>query len=462
MKLPSRATNQNQAMNPKSSFSRVPAMAASLSMAGFLCGTTVAAQPDLRESVRSWVNREYPNLFELYKHLHTHPELSLHEEKTGERVAEELQRAGFDVTSRVGGHGVVAVLKNGQGPVILVRTDLDALPVKEQTGLPYASQARATDDSGNEVDLMHACGHDVHMTSLIGAAMLLSKAKDRWRGTLLIVAQPAEEGGGGAGAMIRDGLFQRAAKPDFAIALHDSATLPAGQIGVTSGYAHANSDRVDITIYGRGGHGAAPQTTVDPIVIAARTVLALQTIVSRENNPQDPAVVTVGSIHGGTRNNIIPDEVKLELTVRSYKPEVRERLLAAIARIAKAEAAASAAPKEPTVTVSEGGYKAMYNDPEVTKRLTAAFRIAFGAVRVTEAPPVMGAEDFGDFGREASCPSVMFMVGGVERSKFAAAAGDMTRLPSLHSSLWAPDREPTLKAGAAGLTVAALELLGKP
>jgi hippurate hydrolase len=300
------------------------------------------------------------------------------------------------------------------------------------------------------------------MTSLIGAAMLLSKAKDRWRGTLLIVAQPAEEGGGGAGAMIRDGLFQRAAKPDFAIALHDSATLPAGQIGVTSGYAHANSDRVDITIYGRGGHGAAPQTTVDPIVIAARTVLALQTIVSRENNPQDPAVVTVGSIHGGTRNNIIPDEVKLALTVRSYKPEVRERLLAAIARIAKAEAAASAAPKEPTVTVSEGGYKAMYNDPEVTKRLTGAFRIAFGAVRVTEAPPVMGAEDFGDFGREASCPSVMFMVGGVERSKYAAAAGDMTRLPSLHSSLWAPDPEPTLKAGTAGLTVAALELLGKP
>ena len=428
----------------------------------YACSGLVRGADPARNPALSGADALYPELENLYIDLHQTPELSFQEVKTSAKLADRLRVLGYEVTTGLGKTGVAAVMRNGKGPTVLVRADMDALPVEEKTGLPYASKATATNENGETVPLMHACGHDVHMTSLIGAAMLLSKAKDRWRGTLLIVAQPAEEGGGGAGAMIRDGLFQRAAKPDFAIALHDSATLPAGQIGVTSGYAHANSDRVDITIYGRGGHGAAPQTTVDPIVIAARTVLALQTIVSRENNPQDPAVVTVGSIHGGTRNNIIPDEVKLELTVRSYKPEVRERLLAAIARIAKAEAAASAAPKEPTVTVSEGGYKAMYNDPEVTKRLTAAFRIAFGAVRVTEAPPVMGAEDFGDFGREASCPSVMFMVGGVERSKFAAAAGDMTRLPSLHSSLWAPDREPTLKAGAAGLTVAALELLGKP
>jgi len=428
----------------------------------YACSGLVRGADPARNPALSGADALYPELEKLYIDLHQTPELSFQEVKTSAKLADRLRVLGYEVTTGLGKTGVAAVMRNGKGPTVLVRADMDALPVEEKTGLPYASKATATNENGETVPLMHACGHDVHMTSLIGAAMLLSKAKDRWRGTLLIVAQPAEEGGGGAGAMIRDGLFQRAAKPDFAIALHDSATLPAGQIGVTSGYAHANSDRVDITIYGRGGHGAAPQTTVDPIVIAARTVLALQTIVSRENNPQDPAVVTVGSIHGGTRNNIIPDEVKLELTVRSYKPEVRERLLAAIARIAKAEAAASAAPKEPTVTVSEGGYKAMYNDPEVTKRLTAAFRIAFGAVRVTEAPPVMGAEDFGDFGREASCPSVMFMVGGVERSKFAAAAGDMTRLPSLHSSLWAPDREPTLKAGAAGLTVAALELLGKP
>lgn len=428
----------------------------------YACSGLVRGADPARNPALSGADALYPELEKLYIDLHQTPELSFQEVKTSAKLADRLRVLGYEVTTGLGKTGVAAVMRNGKGPTVLVRADMDALPVEEKTGLPYASKATGTNENGETVPLMHACGHDVHMTSLIGAAMLLSKAKDRWRGTLLIVAQPAEEGGGGAGAMIRDGLFQRAAKPDFAIALHDSATLPAGQIGVTSGYAHANSDRVDITIYGRGGHGAAPQTTVDPIVIAARTVLALQTIVSRENNPQDPAVVTVGSIHGGTRNNIIPDEVKLELTVRSYKPEVRERLLAAIARIAKAEAAASAAPKEPTVTVSEGGYKAMYNDPEVTKRLTAAFRIAFGAVRVTEAPPVMGAEDFGDFGREASCPSVMFMVGGVERSKFAAAAGDMTRLPSLHSSLWAPDREPTLKAGAAGLTVAALELLGKP
>jgi hippurate hydrolase len=416
----------------------------------------------VRNATLAGADALYPELEKLYIDLHQTPELSFQEVKTSAKLADRLRALGYEVTTGLGKTGVAAVMRNGKGPTVLVRADMDALPVEEKTGLPYASKATGTNENGETVPLMHACGHDVHMTSLIGAATLLSKAKDRWRGTLLIVAQPAEEGGGGAAAMIRDGLFQRAAKPDFAIALHDSAMLPAGQIGVTSGYAHANSDRVDITIYGRGGHGAAPQTTVDPIVIAARTVLALQTIVSRENNPLDPAVVTVGSIHGGTRNNIIPDEVKLELTVRSYKPEVRERLLAAIARIAKAEAAASAAPKEPTVKVSEGGYKAMYNDPDVTKRLTAAFRIAFGAVRVIESPPVMGAEDFGDFGREASCPSVMFFVGGVEQSKFAAAAGDMTRLPSLHSSLWAPDREPTLKAGTAGLTVAALELLGKP
>jgi hippurate hydrolase len=416
----------------------------------------------VRNATLAGADALYPELEKLYIDLHQTPELSFQEVKTSAKLADRLRALGYEVTTGLGKTGVAAVMRNGKGPTVLVRADMDALPVEEKTGLPYASKATGTNENGETVPLMHACGHDVHMTSLIGAAMLLSKAKDRWRGTLLIVAQPAEEGGGGAAAMIRDGLFQRAAKPDFAIALHDSAMLPAGQIGVTSGYAHANSDRVDITIYGRGGHGAAPQTTVDPIVIAARTVLALQTIVSRENNPLDPAVVTVGSIHGGTRNNIIPDEVKLELTVRSYKPEVRERLLAAIARIAKAEAASSAAPKEPTVKVSEGGYKAMYNDPDVTKRLTAAFRIAFGAVRVIESPPVMGAEDFGDFGREASCPSVMFFVGGVEQSKFAAAAGDMTRLPSLHSSLWAPDREPTLKAGTAGLTVAALELLGKP
>jgi hippurate hydrolase len=299
------------------------------------------------------------------------------------------------------------------------------------------------------------------MTSLVGAAALLARAKTRWKGTLVLVGQPAEEGGSGASTMLKDGFLTRFPKPDFAIALHDTPQLPAGTIGYTPGFAMANSDTVDITVYGRGGHGSAPQNTVDPIVIAARMVLAFQTIVSRENDPRDPAVVTVGTIHGGTRSNIIPDEVRLQLTVRSYKAEVRKKLLAAIERIAKAEALAASAPKEPLVKI-DLGYDATYNDPALTKRIATALASAFGASHVVEAPPVMGSEDFGDFGRAAKCPSLMFWLGASEAGQFAAAQGDMSKLPSLHSSEWAPDREPTLKTGATALTVAALELMGKP
>ncbi|MFY9552241.1 MAG: amidohydrolase [Thermoanaerobaculia bacterium] len=404
----------------------------------------------------------YPDLEALYIDLHQTPELSLHEEKTSAKLAGRLRVLGYDVTERVGGYGVVAVMKNGKGPTVLVRADMDALPVEEKTGLPYASKVRTKNDAGVEVPVMHACGHDVHMTSLIGAATLLAKAKGRWRGTLVLIAQPAEEGGHGAQNMLKDGLLTRFPKPDYAIALHDFPFLPAGQVSATPGYVMANVDSVDITIYGRGGHGSAPQYTVDPIVIAARTVLALQTIVSRENDPSDPAVVTVGSIHGGTKHNIIPDEVKLQLTVRSYKEIVRNRLLAAIARIAKAEAAAAGAPKEPLVVVDEGRGHATYNDPALTKRVAGAFARAFGQGNVTEVPPVMGAEDFGEIGAAAGIPYVLFWVGGADPQKIAAARGDMTRLPYLHSSEWAPDREPTLKTGTAALTVAALELLRRP
>jgi len=407
------------------------------------------------------LDRLYPDLEKLYMDLHQNPELSLHEERTSAKLADNLRKLGYEVTDHVGGFGVVALLRNGAGPTVLVRADMDGLPVEERTGLPYASKVKTKDDAGATVSVMHACGHDIHVTSLVGAATLLAQSKDRWRGTLLLVGQPAEEGPGGAGRMIKDGLFTRFGKPDYAVAFHDSASLRAGVIGVVPGYALANADSVDITIYGSGGHGSAPHTTVDPVVIAARTVLALQTIVSRENDPQDPAVVTVGSIHGGSKNNIIPDEVRLQLTVRSYKKEVREHLLSAIARIAKAEAAASNAPKEPTVAVHEG-YSATYNDPALAKRLEAAFASEFGPDRVVETAPIMGAEDFGDFGRVAGVPSVIFWVGGVPSGKFDAVKGDVKKLPSLHSSLWAPDREPTLKAGAAALTVAALELLGKP
>ncbi len=432
-------------------------LAAPALAAGLLALPAASGSPALAP-----LNGIYPDLDALYVDLHQTPELSLHEEKTSAKLAGRLKALGYEVTERVGGYGVVAVMKNGKGPTVLVRADMDALPILEKTGLPYASKVTVKNDAGVEVPVMHACGHDVHMTSLIGAATLLAKSKSRWRGTLVLVAQPAEEGGGGAKSMLKDGLLTRFPKPDFALALHDFPFLPAGKVGVTSGYALANVDSVDITIYGRGGHGSAPQNTVDPIVIAARTVLALQTIVSRENDPRDPAVVTVGSIHGGTKHNIIPDEVRLQLTVRTYKDEVRKRVLASIARIAKAEAAAAGAPKEPAVVVDEDRGYATYNDPALARRVSGALSAALGKGNVVDTQPVMGGEDFGEIGAAAKIPSVLFWVGGTEPKTFAAAGGDMTRLPYLHSSEWAPDREPTLKTGTAALTVAALELLGKP
>ena len=363
------------------------------------------------------------------------------------------------MTTGVGGTGVVAVLRNGQGPTVLLRTDMDALPVEEKTGLPYASQVMVKSDSGAMVPVMHACGHDVHMSSWFGTAKLMAANRQRWHGTLILIGQPAEEIGAGAAAMLKDGLFTRFPKPTFALAIHDDSSLPAGQVGYTPGYTMAASDSVDITIFGRGGHGAMPQSTVDPIVIAARTVLALQTIVSRENDPRDPAVITVGTIHGGTRSNIIPDEVRLQLTVRSYKPEVRKHLLASIERVAKGEALAGGAPREPLVKV-EPAANATYNDPQLTKRLAAALSNALGQTKVVEILPKMVFEDFSEFSL-AGVPSVLFHVGGVEPAKFAAAQESGTPLPGLHSSLWAPDRESTLKTAITVETAALLEVLGR-
>jgi hippurate hydrolase len=350
-------------------------------------------------------------------------------------------------------------MKNGSGPTLMLRTELDALPVEERTGLPYASKVTVKGPSGTIVPVMHACGHDVHMTTLLGAGTLLAKMKDRWRGTLMLIGQPAEEAVLGAEGMLKAGLFTRFPKPNFAVALHDSAELPSGTIGYVPGFMLANVDSVDITIYGRGGHGAYPHKTVDPIAIAARTVLALQTIVARENNPLDPAVVTVGSIHGGTKHNIIPDEVKLQLTVRSFKDDVRKKLLSAIARITKAEAAAANAPKEPTVTVSES-VGATYNDPALTRRVASILTKEFGAANVIEIQPKMGAEDFGEYGR-AGVPIVTFDLGAVEPQKFEKAKASGAPLPSLHSSEWAPDRERTLRTGVTALMVVALDLLAK-
>ena len=436
----------------------LPRVAPAALLALFFCAASAEAQSS---PALAGLDALYPELQKLYEDLHRTPELSLQEEKTAAKMAERLRALGFAVTTRVGGHGVVGILENGKGPTVMLRTDLDGLPVEEKTGLPYASRATAASNAtGEKVFVMHACGHDVHMTSWIGAATLLARSKDRWRGTLMMVGQPAEEGGRGALAMLDDGLFTRFPRPDFAVAIHDDAGMPAGKVGAAPGYALANVDAVDVTIFGKGGHGAYPHTTVDPIVIAARTVVALQTIVGRENNPLDPAVVTVGSIHGGTKHNIIPDEVKLLLTVRSYKDDVRKRLLAAIERIARAEAAAAGSPKPPEVKVTEGT-PATYNDPALTKRLADAISRALGPSRVEEHPPVMGGEDFSEYGR-AGVPAVIFWVGAVEPKKLEAAKASGETLPSLHSPLFAPLPEPTIKTGVATLTISALELLGRP
>ena len=412
------------------------------------------------DSVLAPLDGLVPELERTYQDLHRTPELSQREVTTARKMAEKLRALGFDVTTGVGSTGVVGLLRNGAGPIVMLRTDMDALPVEEKTGLPYASRVVAKNDAGESVPVMHACGHDIHMTCWVGTATLLARARDRWRGTLMMVAQPAEETGAGARGMLAAGLFTRFPKPTFAVAIHDNADLPAGQVSYTPGFSLANVDSVDISVFGVGGHGAYPHTTIDPVVIASRIVLSLQTIVSRENNPLDPAVVTVGSIHGGTKHNIVPDEVKLQLTVRSYKPEVRERLLAAISRIARAEAAAAGAPREPAVTITDGT-PATYNDPDLTVRVVDAIRRRLGDANVHEQPPVMGGEDFSEYSR-AGVPSVMFWVGAVEPGKFSSAKAGGERLPSLHSPFFAPDVPRTIRTGVVAETAAMLELLGKP
>ncbi|WP_414663522.1 amidohydrolase [Horticoccus sp. 23ND18S-11] len=424
-----------------------------------------AADAALRETVASQVAADYPSLDALYQDLHGRPELSLMEERTAGIVARELRNAGFEVTERVGGFGVVGVLKNGPGPTLLIRTDLDGLPVEEETGLPYASKTRVKDLAGREVATMHACGHDIHMTVFAGTARMLASLKARWSGTLVLIGQPAEERGIGARAMLADGLYTKFPKPDFAIALHDMATLPAGTVGTIEGYSMANVDSIDITVRGIGGHGAYPHTTKDPIVLAAKIVLALQTIVSRETRPVDPAVVTVGSIHGGTKHNIIPDEVKLQLTLRSYTDEVRTRTIEAVKRICRGEAIASGIPDDrmPIVTMSEGEFTpANYNDPALTQRVRGALTAWLGSDRVKTIEPEMGGEDFSRYGRTAErVPICLFRLGAVAPEKVAESERSGQPLPSLHSSKFAPLPEPTIKTGVTAMTGAALELLGK-
>src|SRR5438132_3218002 len=425
------------------------------------------------QTPQSLADAELPSLLTIYKDFHTHPELSAHEERSSAIVAKELKAAGCEVTEHVGKYdkpgvtcfGLVGVMKNGAGPTVLVRSDLDALPVHEETGLTSASTVTMKNDEGKEVSVMHACGHDIHMSTLIGTARTLGKLKDKWHGTIIFIGQPAEEMVGGARAMLKDGLYTRWPKPDYALALHDDAEIETGKIGVTEGYAFANVDSVDVTVHGMGGHGAYPHKTKDPVALSAEIINAWQTIASRENNPLDPVVITVGSIHGGTKHNIIPDEVKMQLTVRTYKPEVRQRVLSAIEQIAKGCATAAGLPpdKMPEVNVLHAEHvNAVYNNPELTKRVKATLKSAIGDENVVDKDPTMAGDDFSEFSLpDHSIPSCMFNVGAVDPAKAAEAKKTGASLPSLHSSKFLPLPEPTIRVGIIGMTSAVLDLMKK-
>ena len=389
------------------------------------------------------VNAVLPDARSLYVDVHQHPELSGHEVQTAATMAAKLRALGYEVTEHVGGTGIVALLKNGTGPTIMLRTELDALPVEEKTGLPYASKIRTKDDSGADVPVMHACGHDVHMAALYGTAAIMARTKTTWHGTLMLIGQPAEETIAGATGMVKYGLFTRFPRPDVAVALHVFNELPAGKVGVVPGIYDSNDDSLRLTIYGKGGHGARPETTVDPIVIAARTILALQTIASREVKPGELAIITVGYIHAGTKNNVIPDQAELGLTVRTYKQEIRKQVLAAIARIAKAEAEAAGAPREPSIVKYETT-DAVYNNPALVERLRAPLEAALGKENVSTDPPKTSSEDFSVF-VEQGIPGFYFNLGGAYPDKFAEAKASGVPLPSNHSSLFDPNLDPALR-----------------
>lgn len=425
----------------------------------------MTATPCFADPLQEAVAADLPSLVKLYQELHAQPELSQQEVKTAARLAKEIKTLGFKVTTGVGGTGVVAILENGAGPVVMLRTDMDALPVTEATGLPFASKVRVATAAGVETGVMHACGHDIHMASWIGTARRMVALRKQWSGTLIMIGQPAEEIGAGARAMLGDGLYKRFPKPSIAIAFHDGP-MPAGTIGYTPGYTFANVDSVDIIVKGVGGHGAYPHSTKDPIVLAARIVTALQTIVSREIDPLESAVVTVGSIHGGTKHNIIPGEVQLQLTVRSFSPETRAQLIAAIERIAKGEAIAAGVPddKLPVVTVQDQATPATFNSEPLTGRVISRFRERFGEDRVRQVPPTMAGEDFSQFrlADPDGVQSLLFWVGAIPQDKWDAAKGNPKVLPGLHSPQWAPDPEPTIATAVEAMTAAALDVLAKP
>jgi amidohydrolase len=418
------------------------------------------AADDPKKRLETHLAADLPKLQELYTHLHRNPELSFLEEQTAQTVARELKSAGFEVTEKVGFHGVVGVLKNGNGPVVLLRTDLDALPVKEQTGLPYASTKKQVNTSGEEVPVMHACGHDLHMSALIGAARFLARHKDLFSGTVVVIGQSAEERGSGARAMLKAGLFQRFPKPDYCLALHVHSNLEVGKVGYVPGYMMANVDMVDVTIRGVGGHGAYPHLAKDPVVLASETIVALQTLISREKKAGDPGVLTVGSIHGGTKHNIIPDEVKLQLTLRSYSDAVRSNMIAGIKRITRGLAIAAGLPEDrmPIVTVLDDEFTpATYNDPRLTERWVGVLEGWLSQNALVRDEPQMGGEDFSEYGRTADkIPICMLWLGSVPPQRMKEG-----KVPSIHSPFYHPDPEGSLRTGVTALSAAVLDLLKK-
>ncbi|MBV8207114.1 MAG: amidohydrolase [Acidobacteria bacterium] len=391
-------------------------------------------------------NAVLPGAYQLYVDLHQHPELSGHEVRTASVLADKLRGLGYEVTEHVGGTGVVALLKNGDGPTVLLRTELDALPVEEKTGLPYASKVRTKNDAGQEVGVMHACGHDIHLAALYGTAAVMARSRNTWRGTLFLIGQPAEETIGGARGMLSDGLFSRFPKPKYAVAFHDTNAEAAGKVSVSPGYILSNADSIRVTVYGKGAHGSQPQSGIDPVLMAARIVVTLQSIVSREIPPGEAAVVTVGYLHAGTKNNIIPDSAEMGLTVRSYSPEVRKRLLASIDRIVRAEAEAAGAEKPPTIDHYEST-PAVYNDPELVARILPTLQQALGKENLEPGGRAMASDDFANYFAEGGVPEVMLSLGAANPEKFREARASGRALPSNHSPLFAPDPEPTLRTG---------------
>ncbi len=424
----------------------------------------VFTQSNADDTLKNAIAKDYPYIYKLYTHLHSHPELSFHEQKTSKRLAKELRETGFEVTEGVGGYGLVALMKNGEGPTVMIRTDMDALPIKEKTALPYASTQYHLEKNGQPIPIMHACGHDIHMSLFIGTARRMAAMKERWSGTLMMIAQPSEEMGAGARLMLKDGLFERFVRPDYNLALHVHPELPSGSVAVLSGYSFANVDSIDISIYGQGGHGAVPQSAKDPVVLAAHIVIALQTIVSRELSAQEPAVVTVGSIHGGTKHNIIPEQVNLQLTVRTYAKETRERVLASIERIAKNQARSFGIPEDklPVVHIKQKYTPAVYNNPVLSQRIREHFEKRLGSEQVRSIGPEMIGEDFSQYGRvEPLIPSLMFKLGAVDLAVYARVKQENISLPPLHSPYFAPVPESTIKTGIEAMTEAALLLLKK-